>query len=151
MRVLQVNDRPTTPARALAALGRIIKALHMLGYVDSKEKRRRILTQLNRQEFRHRLIRKPYRQDQEEQLGVLGLTLNAIALWNSTGIQAAIDQLTRKGWGISETDIARVSPLLFTHINFLGRYAFDLPQAIAEGALRPLRNPNSERDFRIGL
>ena len=100
MRVLQVKDRPTTLARALAELGRIIKTLHMLGYIDSKEKRRRILTQLNRQEFRHRLarrvchgdrgeIRKAYRQEQEEQLGALGLTLNAIALWNSTYIQAA--------------------------------------------------------------
>jgi TnpA family transposase len=155
MRILQVKDRPTTLARALAELGRIIKTLHMLGYIDSKEKRRRILTQLNRQEFRHRLarrvchgdrgeIRKAYRQEQEEQLGALGLTLNAIALWNSTYIQAAIDQLTLEGWDISQPDIARVSPLLFKHINFLGRYAFDLPQAVAEGALRPLRNPTSE-------
>jgi TnpA family transposase len=155
MRVLQVKDRPTTLARALAELGRIIKTLHMLGYLDSKEKRRRILTQLNRQEFRHRLarrvchgdrgeIRKAYRQEQEEQLGALGLTLNAIALWNSTYIQASIDQLTLEGWDISQPDIARVSPLLFKHINFLGRYAFDLPQAVAEGALRPLRNPTSE-------
>jgi TnpA family transposase len=155
MRVLQVKDRPTTLARALAELGRIIKTLHMLGYLDSKDKRRRILTQLNRQEFRHRLarrvchgdrgeIRKAYRQEQEEQLGALGLTLNAIALWNSTYIQAAIEQLTLEGWDISRPDIARVSPLLFKHINFLGRYAFDLPQAVAEGALRPLRNPTSE-------
>jgi TnpA family transposase len=155
MRVLQVRDRPTTLARALAELGRVIKTLHMLGYIDSKEKRRRILTQLNRQEFRHRLarrvchgergeIRKAHRHEQEEQLGALGLTLNAIALWNSTYIQAAIDQLTVEGWSIGDADVARVSPLLFKHINFLGRYAFDLPQAIAEGALRPLRNPNSE-------
>ncbi|PZR93594.1 MAG: Tn3 family transposase [Hyphomicrobiales bacterium] len=155
MRVLQVKDRPTTLARALAELGRVIKTLHMLGYINSKEKRRRILTQLNRQEFRHRLarrvchgdrgeIRKAYRHEQEEQLGALGLTLNAIALWNSTYIQAAIGQLTHEGSSISDADIARVSPLLFKHINFLGRYAFDLPQAIAEGALRPLRNPNSE-------
>jgi len=69
---------------------------------------------------------------------------NPCALWNSTYIQAAIDQLTQDGWSISNADIARVSPLLFKHINFLGRYAFDLPQAIAEGALRPLRNPSSE-------
>jgi Tn3 transposase DDE domain len=89
-------------------------------------------------------IRKAYRQEQEEQLGALGLTLNAIALWNATYIQAALDQLTHEGWDISQADIARVSPLAFKHINFLGRYAFDLPQAIAEGALRPLRNPNSE-------
>jgi len=58
MRVLQVKDRPTTLARALAELGRIVKTLHMLGYADSQENRRRILTQLNRQEFRHRLARR---------------------------------------------------------------------------------------------
>ena len=108
MRVLQVKGRPTTLARALAELGRVIKTLHMLGYIDSKEKRRRILTQLNRQEFRHRLarrvchgergeIRKAHRHEKEEQLGALGLTLNAIALWNSTYIQAAIDQLSHEG------------------------------------------------------
>jgi TnpA family transposase len=155
MRVLQVKDHPTTLARALAELGRIVKTLHLLGYVDSKEKRRRILTQLNRQEFRHRLarrvchgdrgeIRKVHRQEQEEQLGALGLTLNVIALWNSTYIQAALDQLAREGWDVCQADVTRVSPLAFKHINFLGRYAFDLPQAVAEGALRPLRNPNSE-------
>ena len=112
MRVLQVKDRPTTLAKALAELGRIVKTLHMLGYIDSEETRRRILTQLNRQELRHRLarrvchgdrgeIRKAHRQEQEEQLGALGLTLNAIALWNSTYIQAALDQLAREGWDIS--------------------------------------------------
>ena len=42
-------------------------------------------------------IRKAPRHEQEEQLGALGLTLNAIALWNSTYIQAAIDQLTHEG------------------------------------------------------
>jgi len=63
---------------------------------------------------------------------------------NSTYIQVAIDQLTHEGWGISDADVARVSPLLIKHINFLGRYAFDLAQAVAEGALRPLRNRNSE-------
>ena len=89
-------------------------------------------------------IRKAYRQEQEEQLGALGLTLNAIALWNATYIQAALDQLTREERDISRPDVARISPLAFKHINFLGRYAFDLPEAVAEGALRPLRNPNSE-------
>ena len=77
-----------------------------------------------------------YRQEQEEQLGALGLTLNAIALWNATYIQAALDQLIREGWDVSPLDIARISPLAFKHINFLGRYAFDLPQAVAEGGGR---------------
>ena len=80
--------------------------------------------------------------NRDKQLGALGLTLNAIALWNSTYIQAAMDQLTLEGGSISNGDITWISPLLFEHINFLGRYAFDLTQAIAESALRPFRNPS---------
>ena len=37
--------------------------------------------------------------------------------------------------------MARLSPLGFDHINMLGRYAFILPDGIARGELRPLRDP----------
>jgi len=37
--------------------------------------------------------------------------------------------------------VARLSPLGFDHINMLGRYAFILPDPIARGELRPLRDP----------
>ena len=87
MRMLQVKERPTPLARALAELGRIVKTIHVLDYVNDGEKRRRILVQLNRQEFRHRLARRVcrgrrgelttgYREGQEEKLGALGLMLN---------------------------------------------------------------------------
>ena len=42
------------------------------------------------------------------------------------------------------TPLARVSPLAHRHINFLGRYAFTLPEAVAREELRPLRDSNSE-------
>ena len=35
----------------------------------------------------------------------------------------------------------RLSPLVFDHINLLGRYAFSVPDSVAQGQLRPLRNP----------
>ena len=38
-------------------------------------------------------------------------------------------------------NVARLSPLGFDHINMLGRYAFILPDQIARGELRPLRDP----------
>jgi hypothetical protein len=38
--------------------------------------------------------------------------------------------------------VARLSPLGHEHINMLGRYALSLPDKIARGELRPLRNPN---------
>ncbi len=34
-----------------------------------------------------------------------------------------------------------MSPLLHEHIKTLGRYTFSVPEAVAKGELRPLRNP----------
>jgi TnpA family transposase len=162
MRMLQVRDRPTALARALGELGRVIKSLHLLGYIDDEDRRRAILTQLNRHEARHRLlravchgkrgeIREPHRRGQEEQLGVLGLVLNAIVLWNATYIGAAVERIRAEGVRVDPQDIARLSPLLHRHINFLGRYAFSLPELVAGGQLRPLRTPPSAPDFRAAL
>ena len=158
MRTLQIKDRPTTLAKALAELGRIIKTLHILRYIDDKPFRRRILAQLNRQELRHKLgrrvhhgergeIRSPLRQGQEEQLGTLGLALNAIIHWNAIYMQEALRQLGDAGMATHVADIARLSPVRWRHINFLGRYEFLLPETVANGGLRPLREPNSEWDF----
>ena len=158
MRTLQVKDRPTTLARALSELGRIVKTMHVLRYIDDPAFRRRILVQLNRQELRHRLgrrvhhgergeIRSPLRQGQEEQLGALGLALNSIAHWNAIYMQEALGQIRLNGGTVHDTDIAHLSPLTWRHINFLGRYEFHLPETVANGGLRPLRQPNSEWDF----
>ena len=162
MRMLQVRDRPTALARALGELGRVIKSLHLLGYIDDEDRRRAILTRLNRHEARHRLlravcrgkrgeIREPHRRGREEQLGVLGLVLNAIVLWNATYIGAAVERIRAEGVRVDPQDIARLSPLLHRHINFLGRYAFSLPELVAGGQLRPLRTPPSAPDFRTAL
>ena len=146
MRVLQVKDRPTTLARALAELGRVVKTLHMLGYLDSEDKRRRILTQLNRQEFRHRLARRVCHGDRGEirKASPPGAGRAARRPRPGSECHRALERDLHpggarpahpRGMGHQPADIARVSPLAFKHINFLGRYAFDLPQAVAEGAL----------------
>lgn len=44
---------------------------------------------------------------------------------------------------VRDEDVARLWPLGFEHINMLGRYAFTLPDTVARGELRPLRNPAS--------
>ena len=124
-------------------------------YVNDGEKRRGILVQLNRQEFRHRLARRVchgrrgelaagYREGQEEKLGALGLVLNAIALWNAIYIQVVVETLQAQGHTVDPADLARISPLAHRHINFLGRYAFTIPDSVARGELRPLREPRSE-------
>ena len=151
MRALQRGKKPSTIALAIGELGKITKTLYLLNYVDDEAYRRRILTQLNRGESRHSLaraifygrrgeIRQRYREGQEEQLGTLGLVTNVLVLWNTYYMDAAINQLQKEGWEIKEEDKARLSPLSYSHINMLGRYQFNLPEELKDGALRPLRD-----------
>ena len=137
MRTLQTKEWPTRLARALEELGRIVKTLYLLAYIDDEAYRRRILNQLNRGEGRHQLARvvfhgkrgepRPrYREGQEDQLGALGLVVNAIILWNTIYMDAAIDQLRVEGFDVRDEEVARLSPLVHEHINMLGRYAFTL-------------------------
>jgi len=153
MRTLRIDDRPTKLAQAVAELGRIDKTIHSLTYVDDESKRRRTLTQLNRGEDRHKLgravfhgkrgeLRQRYREGQEDQLGALGLVVNIIVLWNTLYIDAALQQLRAEGSPVQPEDVARLSPLVYEHINLLGRYAFSVPEAVQRGELRPLRSPS---------
>ena len=64
-----------------------------------------------------------------------------IVLWNTIYIEAALNQLRTEGFLVTDGDVARLSPLLYEHINMLGRYSFSVPEAVAKGKLRPLRDP----------
>jgi len=119
--------------------------------------RRRILTQLNRGEGRHSVaraichgrrgeIRKRYREGQEDQLSALGLVTNAVILWNSIYMQAALDHLLQKSLEIRKEDEARLSPLVHGHINMLGHYSFTLADNVLKGELRPLNQPTGMLD-----
>jgi TnpA family transposase len=152
MRSLLRGKRPSTLARAIGALGRIPKTLYMLAYVDDERYRRRILTQLNRGESRHSVaravfhgqrgeLRQRYREGQEDQLGALGLVVNAIVLWNTLYMEAALQRLRAEGRTVASADVARLSPLVHQHINFQGRYSFALSESVARGEWRPLRDP----------
>jgi hypothetical protein len=121
----------------------------MLSYIDDEAYRRRILLQINRGEGRHKLaratfhgqrgeLRQRYREGQEDQLSTLGLVVNIIVLWNTLYMEAALQHLRAEGVEVRPEDVARLSPLGYKHLNFLGQYSFDLAENIAQGALRPL-------------
>jgi TnpA family transposase len=154
IRSLLKSDRPSSLAKAIIDAGRINKTLYLLNYIDDEDYRRRILTQLNRGEGRHAVarvichgqrgeIRKRYREGQEDQLGALGLVTNAVVLWNTLYMQAALDHLRQQPQEIREEDEKRLSPLLHGHVNVLGHYSFNLAEEIMMGQLRPL-NQSSE-------
>jgi TnpA family transposase len=147
-RTLQRGPNPSSLARALAELGRVIKTLHVLDYCHDPVYRRAIHRQLNRGESRNSLardvfhgrrgqLRQHYQAGQENQLGALGLMVNIIVLWQTVYMQAALDHLATRGYPLDPADIARLSPLGHPTINLNGRYQ---PTSRApSGGLRPLR------------
>lgn len=155
LRSLLKSERPSSLAQAIIEVGRINKTIYLLNYVDDEDYRRRILTQLNRGEGRHAVARaiyhgkrgeihKRYREGQEDQLGALGLVTNAVILWNTIYMDAAINRLRQQRVEVNDVDIARLSPLLYGHINMLGHYSFALADAIRKGVLRPLNAQDLE-------
>jgi TnpA family transposase len=120
VRSLLKSERPSGLTQAIIEVGRINKTLYLLNYIDDEDYRRRILTQLNRGESRHAVaravchgqkgeIRKRYSDGQEDQLGALGLVTNAVVLWNTIYMQAALDHIRAQGEIFNDEDIARLS------------------------------------------
>ena len=77
----------------------------------------------------------------EDQLGALGLVLNATVLWNTIYLDKARAQRETAGRPIPDEILAGFNPLIFEHINFNGRYPFTRPVLD-----RPLRDPNAAED-----
>ncbi|MFJ4859116.1 Tn3 family transposase [Streptomyces sp. NPDC088730] len=155
LRMFGRDGRPTPLGTAFAEYGRIAKTEHLLRVVDPVDDtyRRQMNRQLTVQESRHKLARdvchgkrgtihQAYRDGMEDQLGALGLVLNAIVLWTTKYIDAAVAQLRAEGHEIRDEDIARLSPLKHRNLNLLGRYSFTASTPAA-GALRPLRDPDT--------
>jgi TnpA family transposase len=154
LRMLSRDGQPGRIGLAFEHYGRIAKTLHLLSVIDDEGYRRRMSSQINIQEERHRLarrifhgqrgqLRQRYREGQEDQLGALGVVLNAVVLWTTRYMDAALAQLRQSGHPVRDEDVARLSPLGFRHLNVLGRYAFTPP---APGQMRQLRDPSAVDD-----
>lgn len=152
IRMLSRDARPTPLGDAIAHYGRIAKTLHILRLADEPGYRRQIKSQANLQEGHHSLARKifhsrngqlyqRYQDGMEDQIGALGLVLNALVLFNTRYMDAAVNQLRADGFDVRGEDVARLSPFVRHHINMHGRYSFQLPGL--PGGLRPLRDPDS--------
>ncbi|MGI8336690.1 Tn3 family transposase [Actinomadura scrupuli] len=87
-------------------------------------------------------MRQRYREGMEDQLGSLGLALNAVIWWNSLYLDAAVKHLRAQGFPATDEMCARLSPICYDHINFLGRYAFTCAEL--NTGLRPFHDPTTE-------
>jgi TnpA family transposase len=152
---VQRDGNPTPLGDAIAHYGRIFKSLHVLTYVDDPPYRRHIKGMRNLIEGRQSLarrvfhgqrreLRQRYREGMEDQLGVLGLVLNCLTLWNTVYMDAALAQLRERGYPVAEADVVRLSPFARKHVEVHGRYTIALPNL--PGGRRPLRDPDDEDD-----
>lgn len=78
----------------------------------------------------------------QESVPVLGLVVNVLVLWNTCYMNAALRHLRHQGYELKSSNVARLSPLGYKHINMLGRYQFSLAEHLKQGELRPLRYLN---------
>ena len=135
-------------AGALSQLGRLMKTLHILRYIQEEPLRDAIQLQLNRGEFRHILAKSLFfanwgsfrSGDYEEVMNkasCLSLLSNAVLVWNTVHIARIVDQLRAAGHEVKDEDLARVSPLAHAHVIPNGSY-FQSPRRRAEAAPEPV-------------
>jgi TnpA family transposase len=123
-------------AKALTALGRMLKTIYIPRYVQEVDLRHRIQRQLNRGELRHKLARRLFfanqgafqTRDYEEMMNkasCLSLLCNAVLVWNTVHMSRIIEQLRATGVAVSNKDVALISPLAYAHVIPNGTYFFD--------------------------
>ena len=151
---LQSYRRQNRLTRALKEYGRLVKTTFILRYLENEAYRRRINAQLNKGEKLHGLrrflffgsrgkVRRKQEEGQTCQAGCLNLMTNAVIVWNTVYMQAAIDELREEGYDVREEDLARLSPARTKHINRYGKYRFDVDEAKGRAGLRELRGPGA--------
>ncbi|MGP4003459.1 Tn3 family transposase [Streptomyces sp. 8N706] len=161
LRMFRREGHPTPLGQACAEYGPRIRQDHAPARPGRPGRRhdayRRLMNrQLTVQESRHRLARAArsataaaarsagrIARARKKQLAALGLVLNAVVLWNTRYLDAAVAQLRAEGHEIKDEDVARLSPLKDRHINFLGRYQFNIKASGPGPGLRPLRDPDA--------
>jgi len=135
-------------AKALTALGRLVKTRNILRYLHDEPLRLRIQTQLNRGEARHGLAKWLFFANQGEfrtseyesimnKASCLSLLSNAVVLWNTVQLERIVTELRASGTTIRDDDLVHVWPLQRRHITPNGVYfanrtmpAFVLPDPV---------------------
>jgi TnpA family transposase len=131
-----VNSSPADRlSKALVELGRLVKTIYLLNYMQDETIRRQVHKQLNRGEHRQNVARHVFFADQGEfktadlaqimnKASCLSLLSNAILVWNTVHISKIVKHLRKIGHKISDAHLAKVSPLMFKHIIVNGTYDF---------------------------
>ena len=140
-----------------AEYGRLVKTIYILRYYNSLDHRRRVKRQLNKGEAvqglrrflvvaRQGELRQRYQEGLENQASCLTLVTNAVVIWNTVYLQAALDYIEKQGYEVTQEDRARFSPARYGHINPHGKIIFDIEKTQALKGLRPLKGIKKAKD-----
>ena len=127
--------------QALRELGRLVRMLFLLDYMDDVELRKRIDVQLDKQESGHQFARAVFyanngevqfasKEEQDRTVACKQLIQNAIVCWNYLYLAKQIVQTPPPTRALLVNLISRSSPVSWHHINLQGEFDF------SEDALR---------------
>ena len=155
IRMISRDGRPTGLGEAFAHYGRIFKTLHILQVLHDESYRRMIGSQLNLHESRHGA--RPADPPRPARPAARALPRRDGGPARRARTRAQRDRAvehdlhgqgpratTAAGRPIPDQILAGLSPLIFEHLNFSGRYPFNRPVLD-----RPLRDPNAPQDDEI--
>lgn len=133
-------------------MGKIEKTIFLLDYISDKALRRRVQRGLNKGESMNSLaraiffgkrgeLRERALNDQLQRASALSILINAISIWNTVYLSEAV-RVLMKTRPFPEYLLSHISPLGWSHINFLGEYKFNLDHVPNLNNLRPLNQPS---------
>jgi TnpA family transposase len=147
---LQAYPRQGQLTKLLQEYGRLVKTIFVLRYLEDAALRQRVRAQLNKGEKLHDLrkflffaregvVSHKDEEGQATQAACLNLLTNAVIIWNTVYMQAALDALQHGGYSVQEEDLMHLWPTRFAHVHRYGKYEFNVEVAQARVGLRPLK------------
>ena len=125
--------------KAFQELGRVIRTIFLLEYIESVELREMITATTNKVETYHQLSKwvefgtgfiartnDPY--EMEKAIKYNSIITNSLVLQNVIDISSIVQGLRQENWSITAADLACLSPYLTEHFKRFGDYIINLDQ-----------------------
>lgn len=139
LRRLSTHSRKNRLYFAFKELGRVIRTVFLLRYLDSAELRRNIRIATNKSELHNELIQwisfgkaglihARTRDEERKMIKYNHLVANLLVLHNIAGMTRALRQVREDGFGhaITKEALSGLTPYISEHINRFGVYELDL-------------------------
>lgn len=138
-RVIMQRLSSSAPAdrlsKALTELGRLLKTIYILSYIQDDKIRRQVHKQLNRGEHRHAVAKYIFFANRGEfrtgdideimnKASCLSILSNAVLAWNTVHISGIVKKLRQNGHIIEDKNLSRISPMMYKHVFVNGTYDF---------------------------